>query len=377
MSLLFLFSGCVKVDNIGQGKNFVKFYGQGSGSDVKQTNDGYVVIGNVSTANRGTDIFLVKTDWYGNQLGNPHFYGSTGNDSCYSLQITTDGGYVIAGSTDTVINGTIGTSIYIIKTNSIGDIEWTKTIGGIDKDVAYFVQNNGSGGYLVTGSTGSFGSGRNDAFLLNLDQNGNLNWMRTYGGGLINVAKCVQVTSDGYIFIGSTAQSNSNILVIKTNTLGLIEQTTKIGGINNITGEYIQVLPDGSYLGLGTKLASGNSYSDIYLFKLDKNINNLIWSQDFGGSAGNDLGKSVQLTSDSNYVIGGTHQNADNSSSFYLIKTDNLGNILFSNYYGQGSSLSTSNLVQTSDDGFIMAGTNKTQGYEAITLIKVGPEGKL
>ena len=268
----------------------------------------------------------------------------------------------------------------LIKTNITGDIEWTKTIGGIEKDVAYFVQLDGAGGYIVSGYTENLGSINKDAFLLNLDQNVNINWVRTYGGGLINLAKCVQVTSEGYILIGSTqitAQSTTNILVIKTNTLGLIEQIAKIGGNDNITGEYIQVLPDGSYLGLGTRLASGSSNSDIYLFKLDNNINNMIWSQEYGGSVVNNEGKSVQLTSDSDYIIGGTHQNPDNSSSFYLIKTDNAGNILFSNYYGEGGLLSTSNLVQTTDNGFIIAGTNNVQGYEVITLIKVGPDGKL
>ena len=241
--LLILFPGCNKVDNTGQNSNFVKFYGQGSGSDVKQTSDnGYVVIGNVSTTNRGTDIFLVRTDRNGNQLWNPKFFGGAMNDSCYSLQITPDGGYVIAGSTDTMINGTLATRIYIIKTNINGDTEWTQIIGGIEQDVAYFVQLDGAGGYLVNGFTESFGSGGKDAFLLSLDQNGNINWMRTYGGGSINLAKCIQITSDGYIFIGSTqinAQSNSSILVIKTNTIGLIQQITKIGGNDNITGEYI------------------------------------------------------------------------------------------------------------------------------------------
>ena len=138
------------------------------------------------------------------------------------------------------------------------------------------------------------------------------------------------------------------------------------------------MLPDGNYLGIGTRLPSGSSYSDIYLFKLDhNNINNMIWSQNFGGRIGNDLGKSVQLTSDSNFAIGGTHQNPDNSSNSYLIKTDNSGNILFSKFYGETSKLNTSNLIQTTDNGFVIAGTNNVKGYEVITLIKVGPDGKL
>jgi hypothetical protein len=376
---LILFSGCNKIDNIGKADKFVKFYnGQGLGADVKQTADrGYVIIGNVATENRGTDICLIRTDQYGNRSGDITYYGGNRNDSCYSLQITPDGGYIIAGSTDTVVNNSLTTRIFIIKTNATGTVEWEKSFGFSPNDAAYFVQLNGAQGYLVTGYTSGYGG--KDAFLLSLDLNGNVNWMRSYGGGSNDIAKCIQVTSDGYILIGNTqisASSNTNVFIIKTNNIGLISQTAKFGGADNVTGEYVQVLPDGDYLCLATRLTSENPYSDINLFKLDKNLA-IMWSQDIGGTDGNEKAKSVQLTSDSNFVIGGTHQVSDVISNFYLVKTDNSGNPVFSSFYGEESFLTASNLIQTIDNGFVMVGTNNIQGYDVLTMIKTGPDGKL
>jgi hypothetical protein len=381
---MIFFSNCKKDNVIGDTQSFVKFYGtnlSNTGYDVKQTSDGgYVILGTVENSNRGTDIYLVKTDQYGNQLWGPKYYGGTLDDNGYSVQLTADGGYILAGSIDTVLNSKTISKIFIVKTNGSGDTTWTKTIGGTENDEAYFVQLNGSIGYLVAGYTESYGAGGKDAILISLDLDGKVNWSRTYGGASDDDAKCVQLTTDGFIFIGSTKYSQvstNNVFIVKTNKLGLIESTAIIGDDDNISGEYLQALPDSGFICTGTRLQSGSTYSSIYLFKLASSSYNVSWSKNIGGTTGNDEGKSVILTSDSCFAVIGTHVVSDNLSNFYFIKTDGQGNELFSKFYGQSGLQHAENFEQTTDNGFVMIGTNNMDGNSMITLIKVKPDGGL
>ena len=234
---------------------------------------------------------------------------------------------------------------------------------------------NGNNGYLIAGYIENSGS-TNDATLTSLDLNGNINWTRSYsyGSSYDDVASCVQVTPDGFILIGSSqshVQGPANAFLIKTNSLGLIQQTTLIGGTDNITGAYIQALSDGSFIGLGNK-----STGSIFLFKLDNSLNN-VWSQVIGGATGNDSGSSIQIISDNEIALVGTHTLSDNTSNFSLFKTDGQGNLIFSRYYGQAGLQRATAFTHTTDGGFIMVGSNNIEGMNTMTLIKVKPNGEL
>jgi hypothetical protein len=386
LAILFIMpfiSGCLKSDNPAQNQSFVKYYGSvafSEGADVKQTPDGgYIIVGTAETIDRGTDIILIKTDSYGNQEWSPKFFGGNLNDSACSVQVTNDGGFIIAGSEEISTNGIVTSKIFIVKTNAQGDSIWTKVIGGNKNDVAYFIQLNGQSGYLVTGYSESYGTGGKDAILVNLDLNGNMNWMRTYGTNSDYYSKCVQTTKDGFILIGSTntSLSSTNIFVARTNSLGFLLQTAIIGGNDNISGEYIQALPDGGFIGIGTKKSANNSYSSIRLFKLDDLIDSVIWSKDYGNNNENNEGKSVQVTSDNGFVFAGTKGISDANSNFYFIKTDSMGNKIFSKNYGLSGLLRGENIIQTKDGGFVLVGTNTIGGYSTITLIKVMSDGAL
>jgi hypothetical protein len=379
-----LISGCFKNDNSKQDQSFLKFYGNSDssvGSDVKQTADGgYIIVGTAGTISNGTDIILIKTDSQGNQEWNPKFYGGNLNDSAFSIQITDDGGFIIAGSKEVETNGIITSKIFIIKTDSQGDSVWTKVIGGDKNDAAYFVQLNGNSGYLATGYSESYGNGGRNAILISLGLSGNINWIRTYGSSADYNSRCVQLTKDGYILIGSTnynSQGSTNIFVVRTNNLGLLLQTAIIGGTENLTGEYIQTLPEGGFIGLGTKKSANNSYSNIRLFKLGDMIDSVYWSKDYGNNNERNEGKSFQITADNKFVIIGTQGISSNNSNFYLIKTDSSGNKPFSWNYGQSGLLRGENMAQTKDGGFILIGTNVIEGYSTITLIKVMANGEL
>ncbi|MFZ8835402.1 MAG: hypothetical protein ACO2O5_14595 [Candidatus Caldipriscus sp.] len=186
---------------------FAKTYG-GTNSEeynrVQRTSDGgYIVTGRTSSFGAGSsDIFLIKTDVYGN-IQWAKTYGGSSWEYASSAQQTSDGGYIVAGYTNSF--GAGNSDFFLIKTDASGNIIWVKTYGGINDDNASSVHQTSDGGYIVAGSTYSFGAGDRDFFLIKTDANGNIQWAKTYGGTNGEWANSAQRTSDGgYIVVGLT-----------------------------------------------------------------------------------------------------------------------------------------------------------------------------
>ena len=130
-------------------------------------------------------------------------YGGSDWDEALLIQETDDGGYIVAGYTYSF--GAGNEDIWVLKLDEDGNVEWQKTYGGSDEDWAHSIQQTSDGGYIVAGYTYSFGAGEGDFWVLKLDENGNVEWQKTYGGSDYDRAKSIQQTDDGgYIVAGST-----------------------------------------------------------------------------------------------------------------------------------------------------------------------------
>ncbi|MFZ8835378.1 MAG: T9SS type A sorting domain-containing protein [Candidatus Caldipriscus sp.] len=212
---------------------FAKTYG-GTFDDwaysVQQTSDGgYIVAGYKSG-----DIFLIKTDANGDIIW-AKAYGGTSYEQAYSVQQTSDGGYIVAGYTSSF--GAGYNDIFLIKTDAYGNLQWAKTYGGTDYDLAYSVQQTSDGGYIVAGYTWSFSMGYYDIFLIKTDANGNVIWAKTYGEIDWDKAYSVHHTSDGgYIVAGSTESFGAggrDIFLIKTDANGNIGSCSIVRSVSS------------------------------------------------------------------------------------------------------------------------------------------------
>lgn len=235
-------------------------------SSVKQTSDGgYILVGGYTALPGGqSDVWLIKTDANGVKQWDQKI-GIGVNDYGCSVQQTTDGGYIIAG-----LRGVpLSEDVLLVKTDSSGTPVWIKTYGGANMDIGYSVEQTTDGGYIIAGETYSYGSGQNDFYLIKTDSSGNSLWTNTFGGTDYDDARSVHQTSDGgYIITGSTKSFGAgdyDIYLVKTDSGGNKQWDNTYGGANPDFGYCVEQTTDGGYI------ITGSKYGDMWLIKLGYN----------------------------------------------------------------------------------------------------------
>jgi hypothetical protein len=376
-----LYTLLLTIPFIGFGQGFEKTFGGANfdlGYSIQPTSDGgYIITGSTESYGNGdTDVYLIKTDANGDSLWTKTF-GGPSQDYGSSLQLTSDGGYVITGRTE-YANG--DKDVYLIKTDANGDSLWTKTYGGTSVDFGLFVQEATDGGFIIAGATESYGNGGRDVYLLKTDINGTEQWAQTFGGSVFDVGNCVQQTTDGgYVIVGGTnsfGNGDRDAYLIKTDGNGVEQWNQTFGGVDFDLGNSVKQTTDGGYIITGRTVSFGAGNKDVYLIKTDSNGTEQ-WYKAFGGSDF-DLGTAVHQTPDGGYVIcGGTDSYGAGARDAYLIKTDGNGVELWNETFG-GSSFEIANSVQlTSDGGYVIIGGTDSYGNgdRDVFLIKTSGNG--
>ena len=344
---------------------------------VRQTSDGgFIITGFTQSYGEGShDVWLIKTD----ALGDPDWtrtFGGSGYDCGYAVQQTSDGGYIITGVTD--YYGAGNSDVWLIKTDVLGDSIWTKTFGRSGSSSGSSVQQTSDGGYIITGSTYSYDSWT-DVWLIKTDTLGDTVWSNTFGGGRIDVGYSVRQTSDGGFIITGFTQSygagDTDVWLIKTNVSGDTVWTKTFGGSSGDEGKSVRQTSDGGYIITGYTYSYGAGDRDVWLIKTDAS-GDTVWTKIFGGS-NDDRGFSIQQTSDGGYIITGwTQSYGAGSYDVWLIKTDASGDAVWTNTFGGGDDDYGFSVQQTSDGGFIIAGSTESYGagHSDVWLIRLMAE---
>jgi hypothetical protein len=407
-------------------------------SNVQQTADGGFILSGSSKSNISgdktenalssnlMDYWIVKTDSLGN-IQWQNTIGGTGDDHLNFVQQTTDGGFILGGRSDSDISpdkteNNIGVIDYwIVKTDSLGNIQWDNTIGGSGNDHLYSVRQTADGGYILGGYSQSpisgdktedvFGGSHFDYWIVKTDASGNVQWDNTIGGTSADMLKSIQQTTDGGYILGGYSQSNisgdktenSNgswdYWIVKTDSTGNILWQNTIGGSGWEELYSIQQTADGGYiLGgyspsniSGDKTENSMGGSDFWIVKTDS-LGNIQWQNTIGGSSG-DTPSSIQLTSDGGYIIGGFSnsnisgdktENSIGAQDYWVVKTNSSGSIQWQKTIGGNLADYISSVQQTIDGGYIMGGystsnisgdkTENCIGLDDYWIIKLAPD---
>lgn len=300
---------------------WTKTYGRNGvdeGRSVQQTTDGgFIITGSVFSQGKGLQVWLIRTDAGGDSLWAKEF-GGINNEMGYCVQQTNDGGYIITG--EIVVSGNM-TDLWLIKTDGDGNYIWSKNYGGTGFDKGYSVQQTTDDGYIATGYTASFGAGYNDVWLLKTDAAGDTLWTKTYGGFDDDYGYSVQQTTDGGYFITGTSWSfgpGSHIFLIKTDAAGDTLWTKDFSGSRGYSG---QQTADGGYIVTGWAEPLGPANSNVWLLRTDSSGDTL-WTKVFGAD-GYEQGRSVQQTSDCGYIVCGfTDSYGAGGYDIWLIRVD-------------------------------------------------------
>ncbi|MCO5251976.1 MAG: choice-of-anchor D domain-containing protein [Candidatus Kapabacteria bacterium] len=346
-------------------------------------------------------------------------YGGSNHERAYSIQLTSDGGFIVTGYSESN-NGDItenkgASDFWVLKLKFDGSIEWQKTYGGIKDDAAYSIQETSDGGYIVVGFTRSRDGDvtvnksyidYNDLWVLKLTYDGVLEWQKTYGGNWFDSGESIQQTEDGgYIVVGHTQSTNGDVTenkggydvwVLKLDLNGSIEWQKNYGGTSHDKAYSIIETRDGSYIVTG--YTESNDYDityhkggqDAWVLKL--NIDGSIaWQNTYGGFL-NDIFYSIIETDDNGFIVAGTTElrNSDITvnkgvSDALIIKLKFDGSLEWQKTVGGSFNDFAYSIIESADSGFIVVGgtesrdgdVTENKGSSDAWIFKLSDDGSL
>ncbi|WP_304132313.1 T9SS type A sorting domain-containing protein [Ignavibacterium album] len=252
------------------------------------------------------DVFLVRTDSFGDTLWTKTF-GTSGYESGNAiLQTPNGGGFVIAGETGATVTGQH--DVYIIKTNSSGNLLWTQSIKGSDEDVAKDIRQNSNNEYLITGFTKSFGAGNSDVWLICVNSSGSILWNKTFGGPDEESGEAIVSTTDGGCAIAgykySDITNDIDVLLIRTNSSGDTLWTKTYGNADTIEAGYgLAKTDDGGFIITGTVATLFPLTQNLLVIRTDS-LGNVIWTKTIEKD-GYSTGYCIRKSNNNGFIICG------------------------------------------------------------------------
>ena len=320
------------------------------------------------------------------------FFGGSGSDGAYSVQQTSDGGYLVFGGTDSNdgdVSGNHGKNDYwVLKLDSTGSVQWQKCLGGSLDDNGGnaetghedSIQQTSDGGYIIVGFTESNDGdvsgnhGKTDFWVVKLNSTGEILWQKCLGGSSFDYGHSIQQTSDsGYIVAGATGSDDgdvsgnhgsSDFWVVKLDSTGNILWQKCLGGSGVEGATSVEQTTEGGYIVAGVTDSNDGDVSenhgsiDAWVAKLNS-TGNIQWQKCLGEDGFFDIAISIKQTSDNGYVVAGFRaRNEAEEVSGILIKLDISGNANWQRCFNERGKNLFYSVRQTNDNGYIVAGTS-------------------
>ncbi len=387
---------------------------------IHQTDDsGYIIVGNTLSNNGdvlgnhgGWDFWVVKMSSTGS-IQWKKTLGGTNNDWPYTIQQTTDGGYIVAGFSESS-NGDVSNNhgekdAWLIKLSNTGTVQWEKAYGGSAWESANSIQQTSDGGYVFAGiaqsSDGDVSGvhGDLDFWVVKINGQGDIEWQKALGGTGEDIANSIKQTSDGgYIVTGRTSSNDGDVSynhgnvdywVVKINSAGIIEWQKSLGGTSTEVSFDINQTINGEYIVIGYSSSSNGDISghhggkDIWVVRLN-NEGEIVWQKSLGGSD-QDWGYSIALTSGDGCILAGGTRSSDGDvlgnhgfDDIWLVKLNVLGELEWQRTLGGSQSEVCFSFQQTNDNGYALCGytwstDGDVSGLHALSdfwTVKLSPE---
>lgn len=408
------------------GVQFQKNYGGNNverAMSTQQTTDGGYIVAGYTISNNGDvvghksgeDYWVIKLNASGNIVWKK-IYGGNNDDRCYAVQQTLDGGYILAGTSNStdgnISNPKGGFDMWIVKLNASGNITWKKNLGGSDDDAAYSIDELTGGGYIVAGESKSEtndvsdNKGGYDYWIVKLTATGNIAWEKNYGGSADESAKSVQQCSDGSFIVAGETTSNDydvsnnkggyDFWVLRLKPNGTIRWKNTYGGTANDNAYSVTQISNGNFVVVGETESNignvpDNNGGDDFLVMNLRGTGSILWSKTFGGET-HDNARAVKETADGAVVVVGKTESTTGDVSghkgghdFWVVKVRKTNGTLewekslggFDNDFGWGIDV-TSDGAQVvvgeseSDDGDL----NNNKGNADYWIVKLSASGQ-
>jgi hypothetical protein len=298
-------------------------------------------------------------------------YGGKQYEECHQIKATADKGYILFGSTSSFGYG--NTSMYAVKIDSACHPQWSKVFGGTRDQAGYSVIQTSDKGYAFAGYTNSFGNGGYDVYLVKTDSLGNTKWQKTYGGSDWDFGYSVKQTGDGgFLLAGQTysyGSGNGDAYLIRTNKNGDTLWTHTYGGPGYDVANTILNEGDSVYILAGATTSFGKGDTSMLILQLD--TNGTVKNTKTLGSSLCNVAYSIVATPDKGYVlIGSMDSLRPGTRSQTVIKTDHSGNFqwmippIVPPYQDIGK-----DIIQSSDGSYLCIGVADGGGYGSSSML--------
>jgi len=344
---------------------------------IVQLDDGYALGGSLGIDvpnGMDDDFWLIKTDLEGEIVWDKQF-GGDGNEEATALAQTSDGGFVLAGYTGS--KGAGGMDIWIIRTDTSGTLLWDKTFGGEGNDYAFAIDVKPNGELVVLGHTESKGAGATDLWLIVTDSTGNLLWEKTYGTEIEERGSALALLKSGGFALAGTAyteEDKTQAWLLRVDDKGELLWDSLYGLNGNDFVRAVLLTKDDEIILAGGS-ESETTGLDFWLFKTDKN-GSVVWDQTYG-TDDDDYALGITIHPDGGYVLAGISGSlSDGLSDALIIRTDSTGEPIWESSYGGEQPDGLGPLVVNPDGSIVAFGATASigAGWWDFWLVKLEPD---